>query len=225
MKGDVSEVRNLLLRIILLIILIGVVLYFLPQILALMGRAEEQISPPTEETQEDLGETQGRSLDIISSDPPEIIMYKLFRNFDPSFFNEKNDPKIMYYPFILDLKGIEFDEGSGDLIDMLKEGIKNFSDYDNFYQIGADGPANGTCGGPIPTGTINCNNDCWTSSLDTDLNNMGGAIPPCEIKVNGDVSNKFNDKVKIRVGWLLDSATSPLTARQIIYTLITICDG
>lgn len=219
--------RDLLFKIVLLVVLVALFFVFIDQASGLMTKAkEEYISSPVQE-KEEVVESQFKSLGISPYDSPKTVIYKLFRSFDPSFLNEKSGSSIMYYPFILDLKEIEYlNIYNNDLIDMIREGIRNFNEVDNTYQIGDDNQQPPICDNPQYDGNINYNNDCWTTALDTDLTNMDTNPPtgnPCKILVHGDAFSRFNHRIKIRIGWYEGGTSS--TDRQIVYTLITMCDG
>jgi hypothetical protein len=216
--------RNLLFYVILLLILLSLVFVFKDKIVSLAEEAQKQTTPKLKEKGEVLEESGRRPIGIVASDSPDIIAYKLFRNFDPSFFNTSNGNKILFNPFILDLKGVEYDYND-ELINMIKEGIKNFSAFDSDYQIGRDWQQPARCDDPQENLDINYNNDCWDTSLDTTLDLMRANLNPCKILVHGNFLNKFDDKVKIRVGWYEDNFFTSATGKQIIYVLITVCDG
>lgn len=212
--------RDFLFKIILIVILLAIVFIFGGQIWDLITKAQEEyLSSPAKE-KEEVVEPRFKSLDITGYDSPETIIYKLFRNLDTSFLNTTTGSKIIYYPFILNLSTSQYDDTSGVLINMVREGIRNFSRYDNLYQIGTDAqqttnPPNPNCGSVLRNNLIDYNNDCWDSSLDSSPN-------PCKIYVHGDSGNKFDGEVKIRVVWYLGGTAGD--GRQIIYPLITICD-
>jgi len=212
---NVELARDLLFWIIVFLILLIVVSYFTPQIFALAGEAQKRVSPPTEEPKEEVLESKFRSLGITTTDPPEIKMFKLFRNFDPLFLNEKNGNKIMYNSFILDLPPGKSYGYNDELIKNLTEGLRNFSIYDKNYQIGPT--LSPICGPAVTNNNINYGNDCWHASIDN-------APSPCIVYVNGDGSSQFNDKVKIRVVWY-DSGGKSADEREIINVLVTVCDG
>jgi hypothetical protein len=154
-----------------------------------------------------------RGLDIDPTDSPDTVIYKLFRNFDPFFLNETKGNKIFYSSFILDLKGNSYDIYSSDLINMLREGLRNFSRYDADYQIGENWQQPPNCGAVTANSQINYNNGCWVSALDARPN-------PCRIYANSTTSN-FDGKVKIKVVWYLVRVSS----KTIIDTIVTLCDG
>lgn len=219
--------RNFLFKIILIVVFLAIVFIFGGQIQDLIVKAQEEyLSSPAQE-KEEVVEPRFKSLGITGYDSPETMIYKLFRNLDTSFLNINTtaiDSKLTYYPFILNLSTKQFDDTSGDLINMVREGIRNFTKYDNIYQIGTDAqqtpnPPNPNCGSVVRGTVINYNNDCWDSSLASPPNPLPD---PCNITVHGDSGNKFDGEVKIRVVWYLGGTAG--NGRQIIYPLITICD-
>jgi len=214
---NVELARDLLFWIILFVILIVVVLYFIPYIFALSEQAQKKISPPTEEPKEEVLESQIKSLGILTTDSPEIKMFKLFKNFNPTFLNEQFGIKVMYNSFVLDLSGKSYGYND-ELINNLIEGLGNFSLHDSSYQIGTDGQQIPNCGPAVSNNVINYNNDCWDALIDSAPN-------PCIVYVHGDGSNSFNGKVKIRVVWYRPGGTSLNTGRDIINVLVTVCDG
>ncbi len=210
------EKGQFVLYIVLTVVLLALVFVFVTQMLSLSERAEEELSPTLEEPEEVL-ESRYTSLVLSPEDLPEDIIYKLFRHFDPVFLNETSGPIVLYNVFILDLKGNEYDDTTGFLIENLTEGIEDFSAYDNLYQIGRDAQQPPNCGAVQRTNVINYNNDCWSGVL--------ALVGPCSIYVNGDANDKFNDRIKIRVMWRFTGLTSPITDREIIRPIVTICDG
>jgi len=217
--------RDFLFKIILIVVLLAIVFIFGGQIQDLIVKAQEEyLSSPAQEKEEVI-EPRFESLGITGYDSPETMIYKLFRNLNTLFLNTNTtaiDSKLTYYPFILNLSTKQYDDTSGDLINMVIEGIRNFSKYDNIYQIGTDAqqtpnPPNPNCGGVVRETVIDYNNDCWDISLDS-------APDPCKIYVHGDSGNKFDGEVKIRVVWYHIDGESSITKREIIRTIITICD-
>lgn len=210
--------RDLLFWIILFVILLVVVIYFIPYIFALSEQAQKKITPPTEEPKEEVVE-KSNSLGILTTDLPEIKVFKLFRNFDPMFLNETGINKIKYNSFILNLSGKSYDYNDV-FINNLTQGLRNFSLHNNFYQIGTD--AQQIPSGPnclvVPQWIITYNNDCWDAWIDS-------APDPCIVYLHGDGTNRFNEKVKIRVVWYKNFGTSPSTGREVIKTVVTVCDG
>lgn len=213
-------IRDLLFWTILVLILLVVVFYFIPYIFALSENAQKRVSPSTEEPTEEVVKSRYRSLGILTTDPPEIKVFKLFENFDPLFLNDQSGSKctapcIMYNSFILDLAGNTY--GYNDvLINNLTDGLKNFNAYDKNYQIGTTLSLN--CEPTAQNNAINYNNDCWDASINNKPN-------PCKIYVHGDGSNQFNEKVKIRVVWYKPGPPPAADGREIIDVLVTVCDG
>jgi len=217
---NVELARNLLFGIVVFLILMIVVIYFVPYISKLAENAQQRISPPTEEPKEEVLQSKFGSLGIIETDPPEIKMFKLIKNFDPLFLNDQSGSKctapcIMYNSFVLNLYTNTY--GYNDkLIKNLTKGLKDFSVYDRLYQIGPN--LEPDCNNVVPNGAITYNNDCWDASINN-------AFIPCIIYVNGDALSHFNGKVKIRVVWYKTGATSPDNGKEIIKVLVTVCDG
>jgi|GEM_PF-2004253 len=190
----------------------------LSQFKDLLAKGETKFSPLNQSevssnTEQEIGTITYRGLDIDSTDPPDTAIYKLFRNFDPLFLNETKGNKIFYGSFILDLKGNTYNIYSSNLINMLREGIKDFSNYDPDYQIGENWQQPPNCGAITANSQINYNNGCWVSALDARPN-------PCKIYVNSTTSN-FDGKVKIKVVWYVVRVSS----KTIIDTIVTLCDG
>lgn len=206
---------NVIFWVILLVILLLVGYMFLSQNKSLFAKAETLVSPlnqteksSTEESSESI---TYRSLDVDPADPPETIIYKLFRNFDPYFLNETVNNKVFYNSFILDLKGSSVVKTN--LINKVTEGIRDFSSSDPSYQIGNAQPP--SCGSVGSSNLITYENGCWDSSLDSQPN-------PCKIYVKGGSSGNFNGRVKIKVVWYLGSI---VRSKRIINTIVTLCDG
>lgn len=228
-----EETRNKLLwEVILVVLLLLVVLYFAPQILTLAENAQQRLSPTGQEKEEIVEGIHYRALGITQTDSPETILYKLFSNFDPLFLNEKENYKIIYNPFILDLGSRSYYAGDGILTNMTIEGVKIFNKTDPFYQVGKDNQQPMDCPvvdvNNLPLNlqlffiNLNYDNDCWLPILNNNL----GIGNPCVIYVRGNYLNynKFDGKVKIRVGWY-NSSLSSTNGRGIIYVLIAMCDG
>lgn len=204
-----------------LLLLLGII--FSSQILAHAGTATGLVSNTTEEPEEIVETTPHRPLEIKNTDSPDVMIYKLFRNFDPLFLNETDNNKIIYNYFILDLKGNEYGDGTlghdSNLISMLREGLKNFSYVDEFYQIGRNLPTN--CSAVRPNSDIDFyNNDCWDHSIDQEPST-------CKIYVRGYVdhgveTHKFKNKIKIRVVWYKTGQT--FNDKKVIHTIVALCN-
>ena len=202
-------------------LLLGII--FLSQVLGHGGTAAGLVSNTTEEPEEIVETVPHRPLEIKSTDSPDVMIYKLFRNFDPLFLNETDGDKILYNSFTLDLKGNEYGDGTPGhdsmFIDMIKEGLENFSYVDEFYQIGDSLPTD--CGAVRPNGNIDFyNNDCWDNSIDQ-------RPDPCRIFVRGYVdhgaeTHKFKNKVKIRVVWYKTDQT--FNDKEIVRTIVALCN-
>ncbi|MFH1229390.1 MAG: hypothetical protein V1678_03120 [Candidatus Aenigmatarchaeota archaeon] len=214
---------NTIFYVLVIVALVLVAFYFMSQVNAGIAKSNEYMSNVSQEKEETVEDSSYRALGITVSDVPEIAIYKFFRNFDSSFYNETNGNKIKYNPFILDITGKTYNILSGSLTRMTADGLKNFSLVDRTFQIGADSQQPVTCDIKIDSG-INYNNDCWSPSMESNLSAMPSATNPCKIYINSSTSN-FDGKVKFRVGWYMSTSTSYLTNRKIIYTLITMCDG
>jgi len=212
-----------LFSILLVIVCLLIVIFVGPQIIAYaQNQISTKISPLNPEKEETVEGSHYMSLGITSSDSPEIVAYKLFRNFDPLFINESVNNKIIYNPFILDLKGNVYPYNplapSNVLINNISQGVKDFSKIDSSYQVG-NNPVN--LNSIVKSDSnINYNNDCWTNNMDNNLANM--PLNTFKIFVNSN-TNKFDGKVKIRVGWYDKNSKSG--GREIIDVLITVCDG
>jgi len=204
--------------VLLVVFLLIVGMVFLLQNKDLFARAETKFSPLKQSEISSNGEEAEtiayRGLEIDPTDSPDIVIYKLFRNFDPMFLNETRSDKIFYSSFILDLKGNTYNIYGSDLISKLREGIVGFSSSDPDYQIGRNSQQPPNCGSATPDTNINYNNGCWVSALDVQPD-------PCKIYVNS-TTNNFDGKVKIKVVWYLDGTSG---SRRIIYTIVTLCDG
>jgi len=200
--------------VLILVFLLIVAMAFLLQNKDLFARALTQFSPLNQSIEEESETITYRRLDVDLADSPDTAIYKLFRNFDPLFLNETRNNKIFYGSFILDLKGNTYNIFSSDLISKLREGIRNFSSSDPYYQIGSNLQQPPNCRNVIQDTRLTYDNGCWVSALDIRPN-------PCKIYVNSATSN-FDGKVKIKVVWYLDGNVGN---KKIIYTIVTLCDG
>jgi hypothetical protein len=218
------NVVYLTLTFVLAVILIFIVaVYIAPEIFKIIAGAQKRVSPITQNESEIVTENF-TALGIIDTDLPEIKIYKLFRNFDPSFVNETpNVNQILYNSFILNLtdnNGNNHVYGYSDMLyNNLTLGVKDFSKINNYYEI-VDAinlnQATLNCVSQYD-GTINYNTECWNQAAFNSLN------IPCKILLHGDASNQFNGKIKIRVGWK-DKNMQP-HGREVINVLIALCDG
>jgi hypothetical protein len=210
-------------------VLVVLLLFFIavglaPQALAMISGAQKRVSPTTQNKSEVVSGAF-RSLGIAEDDLPEVKIYKLFRNFDPLFVNEKVGNKILYQSFILDLKGNAYPYTplpfpNNTLINNASIGVKDFSKIDSLYQVGNVLPGSLICINQTDPTLDYDNNDCWTSNMDNNLTSMPSNT--FKIFVNSN-ANKFDGKVKIRVGWNYTGSLSG--GRKIISVLITLCDG
>jgi hypothetical protein len=205
---------------VLVVILLFVIAVFIaPEIFKIIAGAQKRVSPITQNESEIVTENF-TALGITDADLPEIKIYKLFRNFDPSFVNETLiGNQILYNSFILNLtdnNGNNHVYGYSDnLYNNLTLGVKDFSKINSYYEIPIVLPSN--CNPPQVDLTIGYNtNDCWNQAA---FNSLG---VPCKILLHGDGTSHFNDKIKIRVGW---KDTGPLNGREVINVLIALCDG
>jgi hypothetical protein len=214
---------NTIFYVLLIVLLALVAFYFMTTVRAGMEKSNEYMSNVSQEKPEAVNDSSYRALGITVSDVPDVAIYKFFRNFDSSYYNETNGNKIEYNPFILDITGNTYNTLSGKLTKMAAEGLKNFSLVDKTFQVGQDSQSSIPCDITTDSG-INYNNDCWSPSMESDLDSMPSWTSPCRIFVNSQTSN-FDGKVKFRVGWYNSTSTSYLTNRKMIYTVIAICDG
>jgi hypothetical protein len=213
------------------LLLIFSLYYFKDQIFALMTGAQGYLSPEPKENVTEVIESRYSSLGISSFDSPESKIYKLFKNFDPLFLNEKStispNEALIFTPFILNLGAKNYDMLYGNLTNMTIKGVQDFNVSDESYQIGTDWQQPMNCTNPAYEDAINYDNDCWDSNMENNLasfNPINLFETECKIFVHGNLANKFDGKVKIRVGWLETPLTSLNTERKIIYVLVTICD-
>jgi len=204
-----------LLTFVLVIILLVVFIYIVPYLFEMIAGAQKRVSPTVENTTEVVNGTF-RSLGIAEGDTPDIIVYKLFRNFDTKFVNEKSGNQIKYNSFILDLGTHTY--GYGDTLkNNLTQGVKDFSKIDSFYQIGNVLPSNLNCNTQVDL-TLDYNaNDCWNQAT------FNGLSVPCLILLHGNAFSRFDGKLKIRVGWVDTSLKAD--QREIVNVLIALCDG
>jgi hypothetical protein len=207
-----------LLYVFLLVLLLLFAFAFISPYLFGVAKAQQTVSNTTEEKEETI-ENPYRSLEITSADQPEVTVYKLFRNFDPFFLNETSGDKIVYNSFTLDLKVKTYDIAYGNLTNMTKEGIRNFSEFDNYYQVGDSSQQSTLCDNPAAyRADIDYAIDCWSTAIE---NNELGSGDPCKIFVHGNLANNFDEEVKIRVGW---HKRGFVAGKQIIGVVVTICD-
>lgn len=209
---------------VLVVILLFVIAVFIaPEIFKIIAEAQKRVSPITQNESEIITENF-TALGITDADLPEIKIYKLFRNFDPSFVNETNGNQIKYNSFILNLSGNVYTYNplapNNYLINNVSQGVRDFSKIDSSYQVGNVSPTNLNCIIQSDPNINYNNNDCWTNTMDNNLANM--PLNTFKIFVNSN-ANKFDDKVKIRVGWK-DTGMHP-NGREIINVLIALCDG
>lgn len=206
-----------------LIVIVFIVVFVIPQIIGLGSKAQTKVNPPMEEVNETV-ESHFRSLNIVSSDPPEIKAYKLFRYFDPLFLNEKNGNSIIYNAFTLNLSVNEYTLPVDVLTLNISEGVRNFSKFDTLLQIGTDAQQLPLL--PIsfsPDATLDFYaNDCWSANAANKLTTISTSFWPCQVYYKGTL-NKLNGRVKIRVGWYNDSVTSA-SGRDVVEVVIAICD-
>jgi hypothetical protein len=193
-------------EIILLVILVAIgILAFILGYDELFAKAEEQTAFPKESNLSEVpGTPSFSSLGVDSADSADTIIYKLFKNFDPSFLSEKSGDKIYYNSFTVDMKGIAYTYSA--LTSKIDNGIKDFANPD--YVIGSSAISCNV----QQSSQINYNNDCWISSLDIEPN-------PCNIYYNG---NTLDGKARIKVLWYLDGKIGD---RNKVNVLVTLCDG
>jgi hypothetical protein len=225
------NVVYLALTFVLAVILITIVaVYIAPEIFKIIAGAQKRVSPITQNESEIVTESF-TALGITDADLPEIKIYKLFRNFDPSFVNETNGNQIKYNSFILNLNGnvypynpLNFNSPKNVLIYNVTEGIKDFSKIDSTYQVGNVIPVNLNFNIQSDTNINYNNNDCWTNTMDNNLASMPLDTFKIYVNSNANQFGKINGgKVKIRIGWY-DTQNHP-NGREIVKVLITLCDG
>ena len=226
MKGDMKEqASKWSWAIVVTLVFLIVVLFFIPYIITETKASNKYMSNMTTEKEEVSEGSPYRSLQVVGTDAPDVVAYKLFKNFDTAFLNETSGNRVLFNPFILNLGSNSYDILSGALTLKIRDGVIKFSDVDNVYQIGRDNQQPVTCGMVLDRILgLDFNNNCWTSAMDGYLNAMPSAADPCKIYVSSSTNN-FDGSVKIRVGWYKDGSTSPSNQREIVYALITICDG
>ena len=217
-----------LFTVMLLVILLVVFAFFIPQFFVLASQAQNQTEPLTPEKETIVEGEFFRSLEISPSDSNEITIYKFFKNFDSFFINEKIGLNITYNPFTLVLKGNNwYDINTGELTRMAIEGVRNFSRYDTQFQIGTDAKqtlSTADFRDVAYDGSLDFfNNDCWSTTTNNALNAMASSPSPCKIFVHGTTTNLFKSRVKIRVAWRDDSATSS-SGRDVVEVVITLCN-
>lgn len=222
----VSKTVEFVFQVFLIVLLLAIGISYFSQIIAHAKTATGLTSNTTENPEEIVETTSHRPLEIKDTDSPDVIVYKLFKNFDPLFLNEIDDDRILYNVFTLELKGNVYGDGTAGhesiFIDKIREGLKGFNYVDEFYNIGVDLIPD--CGSVKKNYNIDFSNDCWDFSSFFDRNPMTYNIDPgpCRIYVNGDnILHMFKWKVKIRVAWY--KTTQKFNDKDVINTIVAIC--
>jgi len=209
--------------VLMIIILIVAIVIFIPQILTLVKGAFNIVSPPSSEKEEVVKGIPHQTLGIDDSDSSDIMVYKLFRNFDSEFLHEDKSNKIFYNAFTLELKVKYYGDGTpgygSTFINNITQGLKDFNKVNDLFQIGNN--LNPNCGAITPNNSIDFfSNDCWHSSLDIEPS-------PCKIYIKSYTRqsinyHEFRGRVKIRVVWYKSGGKS--NNKQVIHPIITICN-
>jgi len=219
----VSKTVEFVFKVFLFIIGVLIFISFLFQILGLVEKASGLVSNITEEPEEVIETIPRRPLEINDKDSPDVMVYKLLKNFDPMFLNETNGNNILYNSFTLYLRGNIYGDGTGPsstFINNITQGLKDFNSVDNLFQIGDNSQQPPNCGFTENT-NLDFYNECWDTSIDHEP-----SINPCEIYVSGYIdhgfdTHTFRNRVKIKVKWYTDGTVGD---KEIIHTIVAICN-
>jgi hypothetical protein len=195
-------------EIVLLVLLIAIgILAFIMSYGDLFGQAEAKVSFPNDKNVSTgaSGTASFSTLGVDAADTADTIVYKLFKNFDPSFLSEKSGNTIYYNSFIINLKGKSY--SYSDLKVEIEKGLNDFRSP--IYSIGT---STISCGLSQQSNLINYNNDCWSSSLDSKPN-------PCAIYHS---SGTLSNNARIKIVWYLDGKTG---GKDKVDVIVTMCGG
>lgn len=113
----------------------------IPQVSAVLGRAEEKLNFPTKETpsEEDVITPNSYypselSSYIIPGDTPLDKIGKFFRYFDPSYLNFTDGAKVTFTSFLFDFQGTNYVQN--ELVSIIKNNFTAWDDQEPSIEIG-----------------------------------------------------------------------------------------